>query len=324
MPAGPPSAKGRVPGGAHYFILRPGRLPERKVAGVFLGVFVSTDPLAGAGLELAHVDSRKLPILREPGNGEVDRTVGPLIRNALPQQSLDQRHHLRDVVGGARIGRRLLDPQVLPILVKRIDVMPDIFPERLACLFGAVDRFVVHVGDVHDVKDLVAARLQPAPEEVLEQEGPEVSDVGVVVDRGTTGVERYPARLQRLERLDLAAQGVVEAERHQPAAPLAAAAIASPSAPPLMVTCTRRCWNGLSTDSRAKRLMSRRRNSRATFHCEPGWVLSKVRITTALSVIDSTPSTSTAPSSCRHHLGSVENWAVSSRTTLMIRSTSSL
>src|SRR4029079_19175815 len=60
MPAGPPSAKWSIPGRTHLLVLRLDCLPECKVPGVLLGVLIAADPLAGAGLELAHVDSRQL------------------------------------------------------------------------------------------------------------------------------------------------------------------------------------------------------------------------------------------------------------------------
>ena len=45
------------------------------------------------------------------------------------------------------------------------------------------------VGDVHHVADAVAVPLQHALEHVLEQEGAEVADVLVVVDRRAAGVQ---------------------------------------------------------------------------------------------------------------------------------------
>src|SRR4051794_31431022 len=325
MPAGTPPTERRIPHRAHLLVLRLGRLPEREVPGILLGVLVAGDPLARPRLELTSVDAGELPIRGKPRDGEIDRAVLAFIGDALLQQPLDQLHHLGNEVRRPRIDGGVLDPEILPVFVKGVDVVLHVLPERDPLLPSGIDRPVVDVGQIHDMKNVVAAGLEPAPEEVLEQEGPKVSDVGVVVDRWAAGVERDPARLERLERLDLAGQRVVESQRHQPAAPaLAAVAIASPSAPPLIVTWTRRCWKGLSIDSREKRMTNRRRNSRATFHWEPGWVLSSVLMTTALSVIDSTPSTSMGPSSWRPQVRSVENWAASSRTTESARSTSSV
>ena len=72
------------------------------------------------------------------------------------------------------------------------------------------------------MEHLVAAGLEPAAEEVLEQERPKVPDVSVVVDRRPAGVERHLPRLQRGEGLDATGKGVVETQAHPPAAPAAA------------------------------------------------------------------------------------------------------
>ena len=117
---------------------------------------------------------------------------------------------------------RRLDPEPVAVLLERAREGVHVRAERHALLAGGGDRPVVHVGQVHDVEDLVAAGLEPAPQQVLEEERPEVPDVGVVVDRGPAGVQRDPPRLQGDERLDAAGEGVVEAEGHPPAAPAAA------------------------------------------------------------------------------------------------------
>jgi hypothetical protein len=53
------------------------------------------------------------------------------------------------------------------------------------------------------MEHVVAAGLEPATKQVLEQKGPEISDVGVVVDGGPAGVERYAAGLERRKLLNL-------------------------------------------------------------------------------------------------------------------------
>ena len=62
---------------------------------------------------------------------------------------------------------------------------------------GLGDDAVVHVGEVHHLDDLEAARAQEAAQDVLEDEGAEIADVGEVVDRGTAGVDAHLARVQR-------------------------------------------------------------------------------------------------------------------------------
>jgi len=75
------------------------------------------------------------------------------------------------------------------------------------------DDLVFHVGDVHAVADLVARALQGALEQVLEQEGAQVADVGEVVDRGSAGVDRHQPRGEGLKFLDLPVEGVVKGDR---------------------------------------------------------------------------------------------------------------
>src|SRR6185437_11333596 len=94
----------------------------------------------------------------------------------------------------------------------------------------------------------VPAGLEPPAQQVFEQEGSEVPDVGVVVDRGTAGIQRDPPRLERFELLDGAGEGVVESEAHPAAAP-AAGVMLSGVGPPSTRTWTLR-WG---TESRRRR-----------------------------------------------------------------------
>ena len=61
------------------------------------------------------------------------------------------------------------------------------------------------VGDVLDVKDLVAEVVEAAAQHVREEETAQVADVGVAVDGRPTGVDRDAAGSGRLERVELAA-----------------------------------------------------------------------------------------------------------------------
>ena len=82
------------------------------------------------------------------------------------------------------------DPEPVPVLLEGRDEwsheLVDALP-RLPCL---ADDPVIHVGQVHDVEDLEPAGLEPAAQQIFKQEGPEVSDVGVVPDGRPAGVQR--------------------------------------------------------------------------------------------------------------------------------------
>ncbi len=188
---------------------------------VLLGVLVRADPLAGPGPQLPPVEPGEPAVAGEPGDAEVHRAVLRLVGDPPVQQPLDQLDHRGDVLGGPRLGVRRPDPEPVAVFLERASERVHMLPERHALGRRRRDGAVVDVRQVHDVEDLEPARLEPAAQEVLEQEGPEVSDVGVVVDRGPAGVQRRPPRVKGHERLDLAGEGVVEPESHPPAAPAA-------------------------------------------------------------------------------------------------------
>ena len=78
------------------------------------------------------------------------------------------------------------------------------------------DDLVVHVGDVHDVVERIAAARSHAAQDVLEGEGAEIADVGVVVDGGAAGVHADGVVVGGSEFLDLLRERVIEAQRHDP------------------------------------------------------------------------------------------------------------
>ena len=72
---------------------------------------------------------------------------------------------------------RRADAQPLAILVERHDIRRHERVDVGAGLPRLGDDAVIHVGQVHDLEHLVPARLEPPPQQVLEEEGAEVSDV---------------------------------------------------------------------------------------------------------------------------------------------------
>ena len=80
---------------------------------------------------------------------------------------------------------------------------------------GMANDFVFDVRDVHHVIELVAARLQPAPQDVLERERPQVADVNVVINGRPAGVHPHDVVVQRSEVLHLLGKGVVETQGHE-------------------------------------------------------------------------------------------------------------
>src|SRR2546428_9593690 len=93
MPAWTPSADGCFPTG---FIFLWG-LPEGKVSGAVLGVFVSFHGMSS--LKLVRIKTGKPAIVGKSGNAEVNGAV-LLISQALLKQPFHQLCHLRNVIGG--------------------------------------------------------------------------------------------------------------------------------------------------------------------------------------------------------------------------------
>jgi hypothetical protein len=71
------------------------------------------------------------------------------------------------------------------------------------------------IGDVLHLEDVDAVVQQRPPDEVGEQVAAQVADVRVAIDGRAAGVHPDPTGLERLDRLDLPAQGVAEAQCHR-------------------------------------------------------------------------------------------------------------
>ena len=84
----------------------------------------------------------------------------------------------------------------------------------LSGLAGAVDDFVVDIGEIGHVGDLVSQVLEVAPNHVEDNCAHCVADVGIGIDRGSADIHAHTPLLQRLERLDFAAEGIEYAQCH--------------------------------------------------------------------------------------------------------------
>jgi hypothetical protein len=73
---------------------------------------------------------------------------------------------------------------------------------------------VVDIGQIHHLDDFEPAILQNAPEQILENIGPEIADVGVVVDRRTAGIEADLAGVDGFQNLQPLAQAIKNLQGH--------------------------------------------------------------------------------------------------------------
>lgn len=121
---------------------------------------------------------------------------------------------LGDVGDGAWLNRRGEQVQGRRVLVKPFGPGRGEFGQGPALSHALTDGFVIHIGHVSHVADGGAGDLEGSAEDILEDEGAEVSDMGGAIDGGTAAIDAEGARPSRGKREDVAGEGVEEADRH--------------------------------------------------------------------------------------------------------------
>ena len=201
VPAGPAFAPRAGP--EHLAILRHARLPKREVSDRLLLVFVAAHPLPHA--HLIKIQFHQLPI---PGaaaaiflDAEIDRAIRSLVGQAARQELLNERNDLPHVLSRARCLLRQAAVEGLEVVEKgRLELAGEL-PERRAGLADALDNLVVHVGDIHHLRDGIAFEVQITPHQVAEDERAPIADVREVIDGRAAAVhaDRLPGWIQRDE-----------------------------------------------------------------------------------------------------------------------------
>ena len=121
-----------------------------------------------------------------------------------------------NVLRGARRVVRLPAVQRLQVLEERRFVFAGEFAQRRLRFADALDDLVVHVRDVHHVRDLEAFEFEVAPDEVAEDERAPVADVREVIDRRPAAIhaDLLAGRIERDELLHRARQCVEQFQTH--------------------------------------------------------------------------------------------------------------
>ena len=209
MPARPSRPDLRLPHG--FARLR--CFPQREVARIVFVVLVDIDPrsVAHAGKILL----RQLAVLGKLGDAEVIRTIVGAIGVTLVHQPGDEVRHLLDVVGRIHQLLGMLDIQRVGILQKRLPILLGVFLHRNAVARRIANDLVIHVGDVHDVLQLIAALLQEPSQRVDHDERAEIADVAVVVNRRPASVHADQVVFQRMKLFDLRGQRIKKLKWHE-------------------------------------------------------------------------------------------------------------
>src|SRR5665213_4394819 len=132
-------------------------------------------------------------------------------------QRLDQRLHFLDMLGGARLGRRLKTAKRFNIGFEIVVGRLGQFLDRDAALGRARVDLVVDVGDVAHIGDMVdAVDVPQQPEQHVEHDHrPRIADMGKVIDRRPAHIHAHARGIDRGEHPFLARQRIVEPKLHR-------------------------------------------------------------------------------------------------------------
>jgi hypothetical protein len=144
--------------------------------------------------------------------------IGAVVRD----QALDDLPHLLDVLGRARLDIGLEAAKRGHVLVELalgfFRDLADRVVQRQAGIFlrRARINFVVHVGDVADIFDVVGAIevAQQPVEHVEDDDRARIADMGEVIDRRPAHIHAHIRRIERAKRLLPARQRVVKLQFH--------------------------------------------------------------------------------------------------------------
>ena len=208
MPARTTRSDRRIPRSFPRF----GRLPQREVARAVFVVFIDVD--AGAIQHAAEISFRELAVLGKFGDAEVIRPVVGAVGEAFFHQLRYEVRHFRNVFRGTH-QRWLLNANHGRIFEKRLLVLRGILLHADSLARRIANNLVVHIGNVHDVAHFVSALPQESPQNIDGNEGTEVANVSVVVDRRPAGVHADFVVAKRAEFLNLRGHSVKKTKRHK-------------------------------------------------------------------------------------------------------------
>src|ERR1035441_704780 len=100
----------------------------------------------------------------------------------------DHRNHGGNRFGRARDDMGAFDTKLVEIVQERSRIEVGDFLERLAGVTDFIDDAVFNVGDVYHVRDIESPVCEPAAQQIVEHERPQIADVNEVVHGRAAGV----------------------------------------------------------------------------------------------------------------------------------------
>ena len=213
MPAGKPFAPGRIP---FHLPFDPGRgqFPERKISGI---LFARHHFDAAAGLDI-HFVWPQPSVFGQFGRVKIN-AVGNDVGKPLFLKFFDQVKLLGDGVGRLDPDVGFLDTQQGQVFFESIGVELRHLPDCLLLALGAFFHLILarvlvagqmtHVGYVHDMFDLVTVVAQHAFQNIFKNVGAQVANMGIPINRGPTGIDRYQILVDGTKFFNFSGKGVV-------------------------------------------------------------------------------------------------------------------
>ena len=188
-----------------------GCFPECKVASVVFFVFVNIN--SRAVFHAGKISFGEFAVSRKFRNPEIIGTVFGFVGQPFLHQSGDELCHLRNVLGGTS-DLRLFNMQCRRILEECFLILRCVLLHIDSRLGRVADNFVVHVSDVHDVMEFMSALAKVAAQNINRNEGTEIANVAVVVNRRPASVHADFVVHQRPEFLNFSRECVEQAKWH--------------------------------------------------------------------------------------------------------------
>ncbi|CCJ97232.1 hypothetical protein BN130_3809 [Cronobacter malonaticus 507] len=201
MPARTPVAPRRRPAR----LARLGHLPQHEIHRV---TFAVGHFYARARLELFQILARKFAVIGVAFHREHHIAIARDIRMAACDQLLNDFNNFRNMLRRARLAVRAQNIQRIEIFVHLGDHAVHQRHKIFAILVRAFNNFVVNIGNVTHVFQLIAEKTQVARHDVKRDKRAAMADVTEVVNGNTTHVHADFPGMDRLKFLFLATHGI--------------------------------------------------------------------------------------------------------------------
>ncbi len=191
----------------------PASMPEDKIPQVPLNSrirILMKSPLLGG--PFGHVKPKELSKPGELQGVEVDISAMPVCYLQLEEMLYDPCSLVNGLRGLGKVIRHL-HPQQIHFRHEFLDVFLGKLFQALFAPFSLFERLVLDVGEIHPPLNRIARIFQVSNQNVLKQEGPEVSDVRPLVDRGATGEDGNHLIVYRPKWFNPLSEGVKELQQ---------------------------------------------------------------------------------------------------------------